>query len=53
MVVKVHVVGVNPVETYIRQGKWGPVLFPFISGSDAAGEIDETGEGVVKFKVMF
>jgi len=51
VVIKVHAIGVNPVETYIRAGKYGPRQFPFIPGTDAAGTIQATGSGVTQFKV--
>jgi NADPH2:quinone reductase len=50
VVIKVHAIGVNPVETYIRAGKYGPRAFPYIPGSDAAGMIQSLGPGVTKFK---
>ena len=30
-------IGVNPVDTYIRAGKYGPREFPFTPGFDVAG----------------
>src|SRR5436190_832017 len=39
VVIKAQAIGVNPVETYIRAGKYGPRQFPFTPGSDAAGVI--------------
>jgi NADPH:quinone reductase len=50
VVVRVHAIGVNPVETYIRAGKYGPRQFPFIPGSDTAGVVDSVGPGVTRFK---
>jgi NADPH2:quinone reductase len=44
--IDVRVVGVNPVETYIRSGKYGPRPMPLLLGSDAAGLVDGVGEGV-------
>lgn len=46
VVVRVDAVGVNPVETYIRSGKYGPRQFPYIPGTDAGGVVDAIGEGV-------
>lgn len=52
VLVKVHAIGINPVETYIRAGAFpGPTAKPHILGSDAAGEIESVGEDVKKFKV--
>jgi NADPH2:quinone reductase len=47
IVVKVHAVGVNPVDTYIRSGTYAikPDL-PYIPGTDAAGVVDAVGEGI-------
>jgi NADPH2:quinone reductase len=46
VVIRVQAVGVNPVETYIRAGKYGPRQFPYTPGSDAGGVVDEVGAGV-------
>ena len=45
--VRVHAVGVNPYETYMRAGVYAikPEL-PYIPGADAAGVIDQVGAGV-------
>jgi NADPH2:quinone reductase len=50
VVIKVHAIGVNPVETYIRAGKYGPRQFPYVPGTDAAGTIQAVGSGVTQFK---
>src|SRR3954452_15574363 len=46
VVVRMRAVGVNPVETYIRQGIYGPREFPFTPGSDGAGTVESAGPGV-------
>jgi NADPH2:quinone reductase len=46
VLVRIDAVGVNPVETYIRAGKYGPKPFPYTPGTDAGGVVDEVGEGV-------
>ena len=46
VVVRVRAAGVNPVETYIRSGIYGPVDFPYTPGSDAAGTVEAVGLGV-------
>src|SRR4051812_10653093 len=46
----VRSIGVNPVDTYIRAGKYGPRQFPFTPGSDAAGIVESVGQGVTTFK---
>src|SRR5687768_4287975 len=50
VLVKIHVIGVNPVETYIRAGKYGERQFPFTPGTDAAGVVESTGNAVKRFK---
>ena len=46
VLVRIDAIGVNPVETYIRAGKYGPNQFPFTPGTDAGGVAEELGEGV-------
>jgi NADPH2:quinone reductase len=50
--VRIHAVGVNPYETYMRSGAYAikPDL-PYIPGADAAGVIDQVGEGVSGWKI--
>lgn len=45
--VRIHAVGVNPYETYMRAGVYAikPEL-PYTPGADAAGVIDQVGSGV-------
>jgi NADPH2:quinone reductase len=50
LVVRVQAVGVNPVETYIRKGIYGPREFPFTPGSDAAGVVEAVGDGVARWR---
>jgi NADPH2:quinone reductase len=50
VVVRARAVGVNPVETYIRAGRYGPRAFPFTPGSDCAGEIEAVGDGVTAWR---
>jgi D-arabinose 1-dehydrogenase-like Zn-dependent alcohol dehydrogenase len=39
VLVKVHVVVVDPVDTFVRSGRYAtPVPFPFVIGRDLAGE---------------
>lgn len=51
VLVRLHAIGVNPVETYVRSGNYArkPEL-PYIPGSDGAGLIEAVGEGVTHFK---
>jgi NADPH2:quinone reductase len=49
--VKVLAATVNPIDTYVRSGLaaiGGP--FPFVTGRDFAGVVDEVGPGVTRFK---
>ena len=50
VLVRIKAIGVNPVDTYIRAGKYGPRQFPFTPGSDAAGVVEGVGPGVTRFK---
>ena len=49
VVVKINAIGINPVETYVRAGKYGARQFPFTPGTDAAGIVESVGEGVKQF----
>lgn len=51
VVIKIHAVGVNPVDTYIRSGLYpvGPRL-PYTPGMDGAGIVESVGEGVKLLK---
>src|SRR6202166_4725323 len=51
VLVRVHAAGVNPYDTYMRNGVYAikPPL-PYTPGSDGAGVIEAVGEGVAKVK---
>jgi len=51
VLVRMHATGVNPVETYIRAGKYArlPEL-PYTPGNDGAGVIEQVGADVSEFK---
>nr|XP_046263720.1 quinone oxidoreductase [Scatophagus argus] len=51
VLIRVHACGVNPVETYIRSGTYArkPTL-PYVPGTDVAGVVETTGEGVTAVK---
>ena len=51
VLVRVHAIGVNPVETYIRAGTYAfkPAL-PYTPGNDGAGVVEEVGPDVNEFK---
>ena len=51
VMIRVHAVGVNPVETYLRSGQYTPLPeLPFTPGSDAAGVVESVGAGVSRFQ---
>lgn len=50
LLVKVAATGVNFIETYQRGGMY-KVTYPFTPGSEAAGTVEEVGEGVEGFAV--
>ena len=50
VVVTVRAAGVNPVETYIRSGIYGPRDFPYTPGSDGAGVVEAAGPGVKRVR---
>jgi NADPH:quinone reductase len=51
ILVRVHAAGVNPYDTYMRNGTYAikPPL-PYTPGSDAAGTVEAIGDGVKKVK---
>ena len=51
VLVRMHAIGVNPVETYIRAGTYAfkPAL-PYTPGNDGAGVVEEVGPDVNEFK---
>jgi NADPH2:quinone reductase len=50
LLVKVAATGVNFIETYQRSGTY-KVAYPFTPGSEAAGVVEEVGEGVEDYTV--
>ena len=52
VLVKIHAIGVNPFDTYMRTGTYAikPQL-PYTPGADAAGVVAELGPGMGRFKV--
>ena len=50
IVVTVHVAGVNPVDSKIRDGKYGQRSFPLVLGQDFAGTVESVGAGVTRVK---
>jgi NADPH:quinone reductase-like Zn-dependent oxidoreductase len=54
ILVRVHAVGLNPIDTAIPKGSFKPILrleLPVPLGSDLAGVVVETGKRVTRFKV--
>ena len=51
LLVEVAAAGVNPVDTYFRDGSYEPVELPFTPGVDFAGTVVATGNGVDSFTV--
>jgi len=49
LLVEVTAAGVNPVDTYFRDGSYTPVELPFTPGVDVAGVVVETGGNVEAF----
>jgi NADPH2:quinone reductase len=51
VLVRVKAIGINPVETYIRAGRYGPKQFPYTPGNDGAGVIEQVGLGVKQWTI--
>jgi NADPH:quinone reductase-like Zn-dependent oxidoreductase len=51
LLVEIAAAGVNPVDTYFRDGSYEPVGLPFTPGVDFAGVVAEVGTGVERFDV--
>ena len=51
VLVRMHAIGINPVETYIRAGTYArlPEL-PYTPGNDGAGVVEQVGADVSEFK---
>src|SRR5262252_10112882 len=51
VLVCMQAIGVNPVETYIRAGKYARLpKLPYTPGNDGAGVIEQVGDSVTEFK---
>ena len=50
VLLRLHAVGVNPVETYLRAGINPKLQLPYTPGTDAAGEVASLGAGVRQLK---
>jgi NADPH2:quinone reductase len=49
VLIRTRAVGVNPVDTYVRAGRYGQKVFPYTPGADAGGIVEAVGDGVRKF----
>jgi len=50
LLVRVEAAGVNPVDTYFREGAYPLPELPWIPASDVAGVVEAVGEGVDRFE---
>ncbi len=50
LLLEVAAAGVNPVDTYFRDGSYPPVELPFTPGVDVAGTVVDMGSGVEGFE---
>lgn len=46
VLVRIHSAGVNPVDAYRVSGNYGKIPLSFTPGSDGAGIVEKTGDGV-------
>ncbi|ELZ35074.1 zn-dependent oxidoreductase, NADph:quinone reductase [Halogeometricum pallidum JCM 14848] len=51
VVVEVGAAGVNPVDTYFREGAYPVPSLPFVPGSDLAGTVVSVGDDVERFSL--
>jgi NADPH:quinone reductase len=52
VLVKVHAVGLNPIDLYIRSGLVAmPLSFPYVIASDLAGTVEKVGPNVTRLQV--
>lgn len=52
VLIKMHVSGINPVDTYIREGMYASLPeLPYVPGKDGAGVVEALGAKVTKFKL--
>ena len=51
LLVEVHAVGLNPVDTKVRRGMHGPKPFPHVLGRDVSGVVRAVGSRVSNFRV--
>jgi NADPH:quinone reductase len=53
VLLKVRAAGMNPMDRTLACGDWRPMpaTFPMVLGADAAGVVEEVGEGTSRFAV--
>ena len=52
VLINIRAAGINPVDTYIREGNYATVpKLPAILGKEVAGVVEETGKSVTNIKV--
>ena len=54
VLVEVHAVGLNLLDSKVRDGEFRPILPykpPFVAGHDVAGKVVRVGKSVSRFKV--
>ncbi|KDE58296.1 zinc-binding dehydrogenase [Halostagnicola sp. A56] len=50
VLVEIGAAGINPVDTYFREGSYAPAELPWIPGSDFAGTVEAVGDEVTAFE---
>ena len=50
VLIRVMAAGVNPVDAFIRSGRFGGGKLPYIPGMDVAGVVEKTGAKITRFK---
>lgn len=50
VLIEVGAAGINPVDTYFREGSYSPAALPWIPGSDFAGTVEAVGDEVTAFE---
>ncbi|HEX7382243.1 MAG TPA: NADPH:quinone reductase [Nevskiaceae bacterium] len=51
LLIRMHAVGINPVETYIRAGQYATLPeLPWTPGTDGSGTVEAVGQGAIGFR---